>query len=440
MDTLAQTALGRALIGDSLGFHILLAALCTGLPVLIAICEALGLITKDALWLRTARSWSRVLAVLLISTSISAVVIALQLAVVWPKFMAVAGAAVGVAGVGAAVAFLVQGAGLAWYLTTWDQLAGWRHWVLSLPVIIGALGAAFFVTCVNTFMNAPQGLTYNDGVLVATRPVEALINPATTTETSHSLVAYIVLTAGVMGSWYAWRWWRRTAFRTNHHFRVIQMSMVTMLFGAVSLLFSGHASVAYLAQHEPVKLAAAAGLFVTQASAPLQIGGWIIGETVRGGWQVPGGLSWLAFGDSDAFVQGLDLVPAAAWPPAGVFYSFTAMAVLGIALVIIPIIWLLTAQRAQRWRRPWPLWLVMLAGPAAVAAVELGWIVNELGRQPYAITGTLLTSDAMSPTVGLARAAVIFPLLYIGLLAATAWALTALYRRPVSNHEIRRKP
>jgi cytochrome d ubiquinol oxidase subunit I len=179
--------------------------------------------------------------------------------------------------------------------------------------------------------------------------------------------------------------------------------------------------------HQPVKLAAAEALFRTRAGAPLSLGGWpdVAARQTRFAVEIPYGLSLLAFHDLRAEVQGLDAVSPDEWPnvPA-VHLSFQVMVALGTYLAVVAL-WAgcLAWRRADLAHHRWLMRAVALATPLGFLAVEAGWMVTELGRQPWVIYGVLKTRDAVTPMPGLVVPFLTFTLLYCFLGVIVVWLL-----------------
>ena len=412
---------GRTLIGDSLGFHILFALLGVGIPLLMLLAELVGLWRHDKAWLQTAEKWSRVLVVLFVAGAVSGSIISIQFSAVWPKFMAIASQTVGISFFLEGFAFIIETLFLGLYILSWRKWSGrWIHWIIGLPMALAAATSAFFITTVNAWMNSPQGFQLVNGKVTHVQPFTAIFNHATATETSHSMIAYYLTTTAVFAAWYAWRALKDRQ-QTPHQRQILNYLVGLLLVLGLIVGATGDASAKYLAHHEPIKLAAIEGLFVTRNHAPLQIGGYISGTTVHDAIRVPGLLSWLALGSTDAAVKGLNTVSPEFWPPLYVHDLFDTMVGIGILLVLIPIAYF-GLRRRKRWHRPlW--WLIFATGPLAAIAVEAGWMVTEIGRQPYAIRGVLLTSDAITTSPSVIQAAAIFPCLYVLLLIVTIFIL-----------------
>ncbi|MBP2685053.1 MAG: cytochrome bd ubiquinol oxidase subunit [Deltaproteobacteria bacterium] len=182
---------------------------------------------------------------------------------------------------------------------------------------------------------------------------------------------------------------------------------------------SGDMSARFVARNQPVKLAALEGQFRTQRGAPLRIGGLpdAADETTRYAIEIPRALSLLAFHDPDAEVVGLSAFPMDERPdPVPVHLAFQVMVACGIALATVGAagVFLGWKQRERLFSRPF-LFAVAACGPLGLLAVEAGWVVTELGRQPWVIHKVMRTSDAVTPVGGLALPFVFFTVIYLAL-------------------------
>jgi cytochrome d ubiquinol oxidase subunit I len=366
------------------------------------------------------------LIILFVAGTVSGTIISIQFSVVWPQFTQIADQVVGAAFSLEGIGFFVEAAFLTIYSLTWKRLSPWKHWAVSIPIVLASTASAFFITSVNAFMNAPQGFIYKNGIVSNVQPWKAIFNPATFTETTHSIIAYWIMTAGLVATWYGIRVLRG---KGSEHQKSILVAMAMALLVTAGLLgLTGDASAKYLAHYEPIKLAAAEGLFDTQSHAPLVIGGITTNGHVVGGIKIPGLLSWLAYGSSSAVVQGLRSVAPDMWPPLIVHVFFDSMVGIGTLLGLIPLIFLLLwwKRRPLSFSKP-SLWLLVLTGPLAVIAVEVGWLLTEIGRQPYVIKGILTTKQALTTSSSVVHAAAIFPTLYLVLLFATGIVIKRLH-------------
>lgn len=180
----------RALMGDTLGFHIIFALFGVGLPLLISAFEFIGLYFDDRDFTRTARRLSFAMATLFVVGAISGTIVSFQLNLLWPHFMAFASSIIGLPFVLEGFAFLVEAVFLGIYLYSWDKLSPWVHWLCSIPLWVGSGASAFLITTVNGWMNTPAGFTLNpDGTVTNINPWAAMWNPAAPHEILHSMLA-----------------------------------------------------------------------------------------------------------------------------------------------------------------------------------------------------------------------------------------------------------
>lgn len=418
---------GRALMGDSLGFHLIFIIFGIGLPLLICGMELYGILRKNARARALARTWSKALVILFIAGAMSGTVISLQFDLLWPTFMSFVSKTVGIAFAVEGIAFMVEALFLSIYMLSWDRFKPWIHWVCSLPIVAGSLLSAVFITMVNGFMNQPAGFSLaSDGKTPTDIHVaQALLSPTSFAEIYHSVPAYILAATLVVLAVYAWMYLKKNHAGDRVWLRklLIGLSGVALFFGLIVAISGDHAG-KNIAEHQPAKLAAAEALYKTQANAPLILGGIVEGDQIKYGLQIPSLLSFLATNNFSAVVQGLDKVPPQDRPPIWVHYFFDGMAVIGILLIIVPAVFLLLARWRPRLAYGKTFLVTLIAfGPLAVVATEFGWMLTELGRQPFVIQHYLRTADALTTSAGVIRLAFIFPLFFVVLLILTVVVL-----------------
>ena len=437
-------------MGDSLGFHILFALFGVGIPLLISLAEIIGILRKDSTMYMLAKRWSFAMGTLFVVGGISGLIISNQMSLLWPTFMTFAGKVIGAPFYMEAFAFFIEAIFLGIYLYSWDRFESKiTHWLCSIPVVLGSLASAFFITTANAWMNSPAGFTYTNGVISDIHPLKAMFNPATYTETAHSIVAYYLTTALVFASIYAWGMLfhkHRTkklaqkgivmhteAEHSNiraYRKKALVFCMTVATVFTILMMLTGDQSARYLAYHEPLKLASAELLQHTEAGAPIELGGLMVHGTIRGAVQIPELLSILSFGSIHATVQGLDAFDPSTWPPLWIHAMFDLMVGCGMFIGFAVAVFFFT----YFWRRRHAfshvtLMLIILAGPASFAAVEFGWIVTEVGRQPYVIAGIMTAAQAFTTSAEAVKFGSIFPSLYTILLIVTPWVLIRHYRR-----------
>lgn len=420
----------RVLIGDSLGFHIFFVTIGIGLPVLIAIFEFIALRRHDKQLYEQIRKWTIAAAVFVVAGIVSGTLIAVQLALIWPHFMAITSKVVGPAFMFEGYFFLLEAAFLSWYIVSWGKITGFKHWLIGLGVVIGSIGSAVVITLVNAWMNEPTGFRMVNG-----QPVDVSIPAALFTSTGfvtvlHSILSYITALSLAVAGIYAIGYLRakNQQKKTTLHYIALRLAAVGLVFGAATAIF-GDLTAKNLAVKNPQKLAAYELQLKTEQGASYKLGGSYnetTGETINL-IEIPYLLSFLATGNPNGTVKGLDSVEKQYWPPLVTHILFDVKMTTAILTIMIPFGLLLMYWRPLRNKFGWlrkSLWVLLpVAGIAAFITVELGWTMAELGRQPYSIHGILLTKDSFTNDPSIITFGYFFPVAFVLLLVATFIAL-----------------
>jgi cytochrome bd ubiquinol oxidase subunit I len=425
----SDLAAARAQMAMSLAFHIVFAAIGIAMPVLMAIAELWWLRKKDAAALALAHRWARGTAILFAVGAVSGTVLSFELGLLWPRFMAFAGPIFGMPFSLEGFAFFLEAIFLGIYLYGWDRVSPWAHWLAGVMVALSGTLSGIFVVTANAWMNTPAGFTLAGGRVVSVDPVAAMLNPAAATETVHMTLAAFAAVGFAVAAIHA-HLLRRDPQNLFHR-RAVAIALTVGGLASVLQPVSGDASARHVANHQPVKLAAMEGHFETEAGAPLHIGGWPDEDARRTRYAIaiPYGLSLLSFHDPHAVVKGLNDFPRKDWPPvAPVHVAFQLMVGCGVAMMATALLgaWLWL----RRWAlpdAPWYLRLVTLCGPLGFVAIEAGWTVTEVGRQPWIVHGVMRTSDSVTPMPHLVVPFATFTLLYLFL----AVVVIVLLRRQV---------
>jgi cytochrome d ubiquinol oxidase subunit I len=432
---LALTSLEAARIqmAVSLAFHIVFASLGVGLPVLLLVAEYRANRTGDAVWMALARRWARAFSILFAVGAVSGTVLSFALGLFWPRLMGRWGAVIGLPFALEAFAFFIEAIFLGIYLYGWDRLSPWKHWLCGWPVAIAGAASAVFVVGANSWLQSPVGFELSAaGRVVDVQPIRAMLNPSMPVMATHMMLAAYVATGLGVASVYAVGMLKGR--RDTYHRRGLATGLVLGLTLAPVQVAVGDLAARLVGEQQPLKLAAMEAQWETEPDAPLHIGGIPLPgreETVFA-IEIPGGLSWLAYGRRDAVVTGLNVVPPADRPNVILVHlAFQLMVAIGFALSGVGI-WALTA-RVRRGRLPdgrWFLRAAVVAGPASFVAIEAGWIVTEVGRQPWIVQGVMRTADAVTtrPGVGLQLGATIA--VYVLLAFACSKLLLRLARTP----------
>ena len=423
----------RTQMAVTLGFHIVLACLGVGMPVFLLVAEALAIRRKDATWRALARRWSKAFAVLFAVGAVSGTVLSFELGLLWPGFMARYGAVIGLPFTLEGFAFFLEAIFVGIYLYGWDRLSPWAHWWCGVPIAVSGAASAWFVVTVNAWMNVPTGFREVDGRVVDVDPFGAMLGPATGVQTTHMILAAYIVTGFLVASYYAAK---ILAGRGGaYHRRAMALGLVLGATLVPVQIVSGDRAAKVVAATQPVKLAAMEGQFRTETRAPLRIGGLPDEETetTPGAIEIPGALSWIAYGDADALVAGLDSVPRELRPPVAIVHiAFQLMLAAGGVLLALAAwaAWRLAFRRPLANSRAF-LRAVVVAGPASVIAMEAGWVVTEVGRQPWIVQGLMKTRDAVTQSHGVVWVLLTTLFIYTLLLVSTATVLRHLAAKPL---------
>jgi cytochrome d ubiquinol oxidase subunit I len=414
----------REQMAFSLSFHIVFAVLGVGMPWLMLWAEWRGLRTGDVRWTGLARRWSKVVAVLFAIGAVSGTVLSIEFGLLWPEFMARFGSAFGVSFTLESFAFFLEAIFLALYLYGWNRLSPRAHLLCGVPVALAGVASALFVTTANAWMNGPVGLVRGpDGTLVSTEPLGPFLAPTTPPQLVHMLVAAFMCTGFAVAAVYAVAMLRDPSKKDGYHRRGFAAGAVLGLSMAPLQAFVGDWASRVVAEVQPVKFAAMEGLEHTTDGAPFSLGPW----------EIPNLLSLLLKFDPDARIAGLDIVPPADRPPVAITHlSFQVMVGIGTALVALGVwaAWLWWSDRRagrppRLVERRWFLIAMALAGPAPFVALLAGWIVTEVGRQPWIVYQVMRTPEALTTQTGLATYFYVTVVVYLAL----SVALVAILRR-----------
>jgi cytochrome bd ubiquinol oxidase subunit I len=410
--TEADFRAARIQMALSLGWHIVVACFGVGMPALVLLAEWRGQRTGDPAYRLLARRWARAMGVLFAVGAVSGTILSFEMGLLWPGLMGRYGEVIGLPFALEGIAFFIEAIFLGIWLYAWDRLSPTGRLLAGAPVLVAGVASAFFVVTANAWMNQPTGFDLAAGEVVGVRPWAAMFNPATPPQTVHMILAAFMVAGFGTASVYAVAMLRGRRDRYHRLGFLIPFVLAAAITPAQVVV--GDWAAQFLAERQPVKLAAIEGLRETTAGAPLSIGGYFDGERIRYAVQIPNGLSLLAQHDPDAVVRGLDEVPPDERPPVNVVrWSFQVMVGIGLGLLALGG-WFAVAWRRRRDlpRSRWFLRAAAAAGVGAVVALEAGWITTEVGRQPWVVYGLQRTADAVNPAPGL---------------AAGLWGVTAVY-------------
>ncbi len=418
----------RSQMAMSLAFHILFAAAGIAMPLMMVIAEWRWRRTRDEIWLTLAKRWAKGTAILFAVGAVSGTVLSFELGLLWPEFMKFAGPIIGMPFSLEGFAFFTEAIFLGIYLYGWTRVSPRAHLWAGVMVALSGAASAVFVIIANAWMNTPTGFSFYAGKVANVDPIAAMMNPSALGQTIHMVLAAYAAVGFAVAGIHALALLRDK--QNLFHCRALAVALAVGGVAAILQPLSGDILGQMLAKNQPVKLAAMEGHFKTEKGAPLHIGGWPDenAKTTRYAIEIPYALSLMAFHDPNATVRGLESFPRDEWPPVKiVHFSFQIMVAAGTAMMLVAL-W--AARRAWLvWRKKGPLdskWFlraVIAASPLGFVAIEAGWMVTEVGRQPWIISGVMRTAEAVTPMPGLVVPFISFTLLYVFLGLTVLWLL-----------------
>jgi len=436
--TPADLTAARSQMALSLGWHIVVACLGVGFPALVLLAEWRGHRTGDPTYALLARRWAKALGVLFAVGAVSGTILSFEMGILWPGLMGTFGGVIGLPFALEGFAFFIEAIFLGIYLYAWDRLSPRAHILSGIPIVVGGITSAFFVVTANAWMQQPRGFDLVNGRVTNADPWAAMFNPATPPQTTHMILAALMVTGFLVSSVYAVGMLRGK--RDRYHQLGFLLPFILAAAVTPVQIVVGDWAARFVAENQPVKLAAMEGVFQTARGVPLHLGGIEVDGELRYAIEIPRGLSLLARWDPNAEIRGLETVPLEDRPPVTIVHlSFQAMVACGLALLGLSI-WFAVAW----WRRrglPRSRWFwrgASIAGVLSVIALEAGWITTEVGRQPWIVYGILRTSQAVSSAPGLRYGFYAVLAVYAVLTVATIYVLRRLARTPLQAPQERR--
>ncbi|MDU1258461.1 MAG: cytochrome ubiquinol oxidase subunit I [Staphylococcus warneri] len=433
--------MSRLLTGMTLAVHIIFATIGVGMPLMFVIAEFLGIRNNDAHYIALAKRWSKGYTITVAVGVVTGTIIGLQLSLVWPTFMKMGGHVIALPLFMETFAFFFEAIFLSIYLYTWERFKNkWIHFVIGLPVIIGGSFSAFFITSVNSFMNTPAGFEMKNGRMVNVQPLEAMFNSSFIVRSFHVVATAGMTMAFILAAIAAFKLLKQSYSEDKiYHLKALKMTMIVGFISTLLSMLAGDMSAKFLHKVQPEKLAAYEWHFDTQSQANLVFFGVLNEKTneVSGAIEIPGMLSFLADNNFKTTVKGLNDFPKNELPPLIVHYFFDLMVSMGVFCFVISGIFmliLLIKKLRHFITHKVVLYSILLTGPASMLAIEFGWFLTEMGRQPWIVRGYLRVSQASTQAGGITLVTILFGLLYLVLIVTSAYVLLRMFRnKPAIN-------
>jgi len=383
----------------------------------MAVAHYYWLKTNNVVYKNITKAWSKGVAIFFATGAVSGTVLSFELGLLWPTFMKHAGPIFGMPFSLEGTAFFIEAIALGFFLYGWNRFNPWFHWFTGVVVGVSGLVSGILVVAANAWMNSPAGFDFVNGQYINIDPIKAMFNDAWFSQALHMSVAAFVATGFAVAGVHALMILKGT--NIEFHSKSFKIAAAFATVAAVLQPLSGDISAKDVAERQPAKLAAMEAHFKTEKNASLVLGGIpnIQENKVDYAIKIPGALSFLAHGDFHAEVKGLDSIPKENQPPIAItHYAFQIMVGLGMIMVILSILYFIALWKKRSWlTKSWLLKFFVAATPMGFIAVEAGWTVTEVGRQPWIIHNVMRTADAVTPMPGIVYSFYLFSAVYLSL-------------------------
>ncbi len=461
------------LMGYSLAVHILLVTVGMTLPIIMSIAEFVSIKYKVKIYDVLAKRLANALIIFFAVGTASGVVVAIELFVLWPKFISVLGQ-VGILPLYMEVfAFFTEAIFLGIYIYFWNKFKSRiRHWLLSVFIAIGAVMSGVFITMINAFMNTPKGFNIpyylSTSKIIDVNPFAVLNTPTTWVEIGHVIGSTIFAGSAFFLAYFAYKLLKTKGTEREYYKKAAKIAAAIVIIAIILTVILGIESITALMVYQPEKFAALEMNFNSGPHVAEVLGGFLVNNKTVDSINIAGLMSFLATGKFNGVIASNDSLLSYAkstWPPVSVvhntFDTMVAIGVLiGIIMVIFLIIWLLNVNKIRNkfksnkffskllsrkifsdpFDNPLILKVLIVIGVLAAFLLEDGWVTDEVGRQPWIIYNVMTVSAAAntSPSVIPVGIAIIF--FYILVLPATVLFVRRVMKKRDLNKELRIKP
>lgn len=391
----------------------------------MAMSHFLYLKTNKIVYKNLTKAWSKGVAIFFATGAVSGTVLSFELGLLWPEFMKHAGPIFGMPFSMEGTAFFIEAIAFGFFLYGWNRFNKWFHWFTGLVVGISGIASGILVVAANAWMNSPAGFDFVNGQYINIDPVKAMFNDAWFSQALHMTLAAFASTGFGVAGIHALMILKKK--NVVFHATAFKIAAITACVAALLQPLSGDISAKDIAKRQPAKLAAMEAHFHTEKGASFIVGGIpdTKNEKVDYAIKIPKVLSFLATGDFNGEVQGLDKVAPENRPPVAVtHYSFQIMIGLGVLMMALAVIYFFALWKKKEWLSSiWLMKLFVWATPLGFIALEAGWTVTEVGRQPWIIYGVMRTADAVTPMPGIIYSFYLFTAVYVSLSVVVAYML-----------------
>ncbi|MET0801734.1 MAG: cytochrome ubiquinol oxidase subunit I [Actinomycetota bacterium] len=426
----------RAQMAFTLACHIILVPLGVSWAFMALIANYRGIRRNDHDSLVLAQRWSKYMAVTFAVGAVTGTVLSFEFGLLWPRFMGRWGDAFGIPFAFEGVFFFLEAIFVSIYIFGWRRLKPWTHFLTGIPIVLTGILGSVSVVAANAWMNSPSGFTLNAaGEIVEVDPLAVIFNDSMPLQATHMVIAAYLVGGFLVASVYATGMLRG---RTDRYHRLGFIIAFTVAAVATPIQMGvGDSLARWVYNNQPVKFAAIELVPKTSSDVPETLLGRLNDDgTVSGGIPIPGLASWLSDPSTGkaTLVQGLDTVPAHQRPTTRqvnvVHLAWDVMVGLGTLLFLVSLWYGLSwVFRRDMPKSRWFLRIAAAAGVLAVITMEAGWVVTEVGRQPWIVYEYMKVEHAATGNTGVWITFLVVAALYVGLAITTILVLRGMSRR-----------
>lgn len=461
------------LMGYSLAVHILLVSVGMTLPIIISIAEFISIKYKSTVHEILAKRLSNILIIFFAVGTASGVVVAIELFVLWPKFISVLGQVAILPLYMEIFAFFTEAIFLGVYIYFWDKFKSRiRHWLLSIFIAIGAVMSGVFITMINAFMNTPNGFNIpyylSAGKIINVNPFAVLNTPTTWVEIGHVVGSTIFTGAAFFLAYFAYKLLKTKGLEREYYKKAAKITAVIVIIGIVLTVVIGIESITNVMVNQPEKFAALEMNFNSGPHVAELIGGFLVNNKTLDAISIPGLMSFLATGSFNGVISANDSLAAYAkstWPPVSIVHNtFDVMVgvgtLIGVIMVLFLVIWLLNLKKirdklasnaslnrllsikllSDPFDNPLVLKVLIIIGILSGFLLEDGWVTDEVGRQPWIIYNVMTVSAAANTSNSIVPIGIAIIAFYVVVLPATILFTRKVMKKRDLNTELGVKP
>ena len=408
-------------------FHFLFVPLTLGLSVLVAYMETQYVRTEDETYLRMTKFWGKLFLINFALGVVTGITLEFQFGTNWSRYSAYVGDIFGsLLAIEATLAFFLESTFIGIWIFGWKKLSKKAHATVMWLVAAAGNVSAIWILLANGWMQQPVGYTIRNGRAELTDFLAVVTNQFGLIEIVHTIPSAFLLSAFFVMGISAWHLLKKQ--HIEFFTRSFTIGLVVGLVSSLVVIFTGDLHAVHVTKSQPAKLAAMESHWKTQTQAPMVLFALPDEKNEKNRIEIgkiPGVLSFLGHHDINAPVTGLRDIPKDERPPVMLtFASFRTMVALGTLFPLLSIIGLVLRKRLLESR--WYLWIMLFSLPLPYLAMEMGWVLAEVGRQPWIVYGLLKTANAASPiAVSQAATSLVAFILVYGLLGLTGFYLIA---------------